>query len=138
MTVSSSRAPSKRRRVPAYREHKPSGQARVIIDGKQIYLGRFGTPESWEKYNVLVSERMASEVTPTTSDHVAAKNLTIVELGDAYREWAETYYVKNGRQTGHIHQVKRAVRSLREEYGRMLARDLRSTVISPSCSASEI
>ena len=48
MTVSSGRFTSKRRRVPAYREHKPSGQTRVIIDGKQIYLDRFGTPDSWE------------------------------------------------------------------------------------------
>jgi len=25
-------------RVPAYRLHKPSGQARVIVDGKHVYL----------------------------------------------------------------------------------------------------
>jgi hypothetical protein len=41
---------SRPRRIPSYRLHKPSGQARVIINGKHIYLGRFGTPESWEEY----------------------------------------------------------------------------------------
>jgi hypothetical protein len=83
-----------RRRVPAYREHKPTGQTCVIIDGKQNYLGRFGTPDSWEKYNRLVAERIAPPA-PSSSNTAesADQNLTVVELGDAYREWAETYYV---------------------------------------------
>jgi len=34
------------RRVPAYRLHKPSGQARVIINRKHHYLGNYGSPES--------------------------------------------------------------------------------------------
>jgi hypothetical protein len=121
MTPSTRLSASKRPHVPAYREHKPSGQARVIIDGKQVYLGRFGTPESWEKYNQLVAERIAAP-TPRNEPGSNGLNLTVVELGDAYREWADGYYVKNGRLTGHIHQVKRAVRSLREKYGRTPAR----------------
>lgn len=28
-------------RIPSYRLHKPSGQAVVTINGKDIYLGRF-------------------------------------------------------------------------------------------------
>ena len=36
--------------VPAYRLHKPSGQARVIINHEHIYLGKFGSAESREKY----------------------------------------------------------------------------------------
>jgi hypothetical protein len=53
-----SRPGSKSPRVPSYREHKPSGQARVIIQGKHFYLGEYGTPESWEMYQRLVAERL--------------------------------------------------------------------------------
>ena len=42
--------------VPGYLLHKPSGQARVIIDGKHIYLGEYGSPESHEKYARLIAE----------------------------------------------------------------------------------
>lgn len=124
MTASTSRSTFKRPHVPAYREHKPSGQARVIIDGKQIYLGRFGTPESWEKYNRLVAERIAVP-TPAANAHLDSneRGLTIVELGDAYREWAEGYYAKNGEATGHIYLIRRAVRALRELYGRTAAKE---------------
>ncbi len=44
------RIPRSTRRVPSYRLHKPSGQARVIINDEHIYLGRYGSDESREKY----------------------------------------------------------------------------------------
>ena len=31
------------RRIPSYRLHKPSGQARVVINGEHICLGKYGT-----------------------------------------------------------------------------------------------
>jgi hypothetical protein len=40
--------------VPSYLHHKPSGQARVRIDGKDHYLGPYGSPESKAKYDLLV------------------------------------------------------------------------------------
>ena len=50
--------PLKPRRIPSYRLHKPSGQARVIIDRRHIYLGKYGSPQSWVKYNRLIAERL--------------------------------------------------------------------------------
>ena len=50
--------PLKPRRIPSYRLHKPSGQARVFIDRRHIYLGKHGSPESWEKHNRLIAERL--------------------------------------------------------------------------------
>jgi hypothetical protein len=47
----------RKKRVPTYRLHKPSGQARVIVNGEHIYLGPFGSPESQEKYARLIAER---------------------------------------------------------------------------------
>lgn len=45
--------------IPSYRLHKPSGQARVIVGGKQIYLGPFGSPESQRRYAQLLAERFS-------------------------------------------------------------------------------
>jgi len=45
-----------RKSVPSYRLHKPSGQARTIIDGRHIYLGKFNSPESRRKYVRLLAE----------------------------------------------------------------------------------
>jgi hypothetical protein len=42
-------------RKPSYLLHKPSGQARVIIDGKTQYLGVYGSLESRERYDDLIA-----------------------------------------------------------------------------------
>ena len=57
----------KSRRVPSYRLHKSSGQARVIIDGAHVYLGRYDSPESHEKYHRLVAEWLAARKKPNSS-----------------------------------------------------------------------
>jgi len=48
--------PRKPGHVPTYGLHRPSGQARAIIDGQHIYLGRYGSAESREKYARIVAE----------------------------------------------------------------------------------
>lgn len=45
-----------RRRPPAYCHHKPTGQARVRISGKDYYLGSYGSQESRDRYAEVVSE----------------------------------------------------------------------------------
>ncbi len=34
--------------IPSCRLHKASGQARMIIDGRHIYLGKYNSPETSE------------------------------------------------------------------------------------------
>ena len=46
-----------------YSLHKPSGQARVIIDGKHHYLGKFGSAESRNKYAKLIGLQFKEEST---------------------------------------------------------------------------
>ena len=41
-------------RTPSYRLHKPSGQAVVTINGRDIYLGGFNTPESRSEYDCII------------------------------------------------------------------------------------
>ena len=73
-------------RVPSYRRHKPTGQARVTLGGKDFYLGKFGTPESKQKYDRLIGEFV------TNGGIVPGDRLTLVELAAAYKQFAKTYY----------------------------------------------
>jgi integrase len=43
--------------------------------------------------------------------------LTVLELANSYRKFAESYYVKDGRQTGAIYGIRVAIRFMREHYG---------------------
>ncbi len=46
--------------TPSYLCHKRSGQAFVVIDGKQISLGRHDSPESRQKYDQIVAQWLAN------------------------------------------------------------------------------
>ena len=45
--------------VPAYSHHKPSGQAVVCLNGRDHYLGRYGSAASQAEYNRLIGEWLA-------------------------------------------------------------------------------
>jgi integrase len=111
--------PRKRSHVPSYRLHKPSGQARVIINGQHIYLGRYGSRESREKYSRLIAE-LATSPGPDSIAPAAKgcfQNLTIDELILAYWRFAETYYTKDGEPTKELACMREALRPVRKLYG---------------------
>jgi integrase len=104
--------------VPKYRHHKGSGQAFVQIQGKRHYLGTWDSPASKERYARFVAElatspALATPLPPTTP----ASAITVVELAAAYVEFAEGYYVKNGRITSQVYIIRQAIRPLCELYG---------------------
>jgi integrase len=106
--------PRKPGRVPSYRLHKPSGQARVIIDGEHLYLGPYGSPESHEKYARLLAERAADQKNDKprhapTSD--GAADPLVSELALKYDAFARTYYVK-GKECVEMKLALRPVLSL--------------------------
>src|SRR5262249_57417136 len=86
--------------IPAYGLHKPTGQARVRIDGKDVYLGPHGSEESRRKYEQIVrkmiTDRAAQEVRARVE---IASDLTISELVVGYTRHAKAYYVNDGPQT---------------------------------------
>ncbi len=43
-------------KLPKYSLHKPSGQAKVRFNGKTVYLGKFGSPESPQRYAELIAQ----------------------------------------------------------------------------------
>jgi len=112
-------------RVPAYRLHKPSGQARVIIHGEHIYLGPYGSPESREKYARLIAELAAGNPTLSESSEVmrSTADFTVTELLAAYWQFAKTYYSKGGTPTKELSCMKEALGPLRTLYGRSQVRD---------------
>jgi hypothetical protein len=107
----------KRRHIPAYRPHKASGQARVIINREHIYLGKFGSPESQEKYHRLVAEWIASGRTPAKTPDPAPQPVSVNELLLAFSADAARRYVKDGRPTSEINSYKIALGPVRLLYG---------------------
>jgi hypothetical protein len=51
---------------PKYRRHKRSGQAYVSIQGRDYYLGDYGSAESKVQYRRLVAEFTLTGLSPTT------------------------------------------------------------------------
>ncbi len=107
-------------RIPKYRLHKGSGQALVQINRDRIYLGTYGSEESKEKYERLVSEWLSNgrpRVSRPTADPHAKTDLTMNELILAYWHFAESYYSKEGEPTKELICMREALRPLRRLYG---------------------
>ena len=51
--------PSRTPHVPKYRHYKPKNLAVVRLDGRDVYLGPFNSPESREKYRRIIAEWLA-------------------------------------------------------------------------------
>ncbi|MCA8992126.1 MAG: hypothetical protein KDA69_15115 [Planctomycetaceae bacterium] len=80
------------RRVPKYALHKGTGQARVRIEGKDIWLGKYGTPESMERYAKAVSDWQQATVEQPAE-------VTFGQLSILYKQHAKSHYRKNGKVT---------------------------------------
>lgn len=111
--------------VPAYLLHKPTGQARVRIAGRDYYLGPFGSEESRRRFGELVAQhasgrtidplaRSGTTTIPTTIDDPGP---SVAELWLAFLDHAEKYYVKNGRQTDEVKCFRSAMAHVIDLYG---------------------
>jgi integrase len=108
-------------RVPKYRRHKPTGQAVVTLDGRDIYLGRWNTKASRTEYDRLIGEWLASgRCLPYRG---ADGGLTVAEVALRFWRFAKTYYQKNGQPTSELDEYRQAMRPLRRLYDHTLARD---------------
>lgn len=97
---------------PSYLHHKATGQARCRINGRDHYLGPYGSPESREKYEELVAECFAHN--GGTSRH----NLTVDDLAILFLKFAANYYRReNGDPTGEARNVRDALRPLIRLFG---------------------
>jgi integrase len=109
---------------PAYSLHKPSGQAKVKDQGRVIYLGKYGSPESWEKYHRFLAERYGrKDFIGQQKIEPSADPLTITELAVRYFRHCEQYYVKNGMVTNQVTMIRLALKVLRQLYGSTSIKD---------------
>lgn len=66
--------------IPKLRHHRATDRAVVTIDGKHIYLGRYGTPEAEAEYRRVIAEHLTlGEVRPP-GQASATPGCTIDEL----------------------------------------------------------
>ena len=108
-------------RTPKYRLHKASGQALVQLNGRRIYLGKYGSPESKERYRRLVAEWLSRTEHVPHERTAGERELTIVELLLEYVRFAKSYYVKNGEPTDEMYGIRAAFRPLNNLYGDTMA-----------------
>ena len=78
-------------RKPKYCHHKETGQARVFINRKAIYLGKHDSPESHAKFDAVTTQWLRHH-----SDKKFA--LTVGELCLLFMEHAEAYYRKTANR----------------------------------------
>ncbi|MFN0055541.1 MAG: tyrosine-type recombinase/integrase [Planctomycetales bacterium] len=99
---------------PSYLLHRPTGQARVRIGGRDIYLGKFGTPESKVAYERVIGDWLAGQ-DPRRSQ------LTIDDLALQFFAWADGYYRhRDGTPTSEVRNLREALAPLVELYGNTL------------------
>ena len=110
-------------RTPSYRIHKPSGQAVVTLDGRDIYLGRHGSQASRTEFDRLLAEWLSNGRRLPTPIVDATSDLTVNELLIAYLSHVDSYYVKNGKPTKEPANIRLAIRPLRRLYGSTLAKE---------------
>jgi integrase len=93
----------------------------VTIDGQNFYLGRYDSPESYEKYARLIAEWKCKQTRPEAT--VPGGNGAAVRVNDlilAFWQHAKQRYVKNGQPTSEIRSFRTALRAVRQLYGREL------------------
>jgi integrase len=103
--------------------HK-SGQARVKWQGKTIYLGKHGTPESHDAYSRFLAN--LPKLTPATAPAAPTPppnpthRIKVKEVVLRFYQYAEKRYRRNGKPTGEHVTVRCALRPLKQEYGEFL------------------
>lgn len=124
-------------KVPKYRRHKKI-YARVVLNGREIHLGRYGSPESKANYERVVSKWLQTGRKAPLPKRLATQKklrdesgdddtiLTITELCVKYFTYAKTYYTKAGKPTSEVTGIQRAIRDLRKLYGETLIEDFGS------------
>lgn len=105
----------RKKQQPDYTLHKASGKARVRIDGVDIYLGPYDSPESWQKYNQLMLQRLnGGRPIPedTLKPGAASEQLVVAEFVERYIEHAKLYYGEDHQQRYRIVSATRPLLAL--------------------------
>ncbi len=103
---------------PAYRLYRRTGQAVVTLNGRDHYLGKYGTVVSRQAYDRLVGEWLTGGRSLPATD----APLTITELIAKFWRHAERYYRRaDGTLTTEPANFRLALRPLKAMYGHTAA-----------------
>lgn len=110
-------------RPPSYRFHKARRCAVVTIQGRNHYLGDYGSPESHESYARLITLWRSKAAEPPLASLPSAKNhcVSINAIILQYLIYADGYYRKHGKPTGEMNNIRAALGSLKKMFGRAAA-----------------
>lgn len=113
---------NRRRKIPKYRLHKPSGQAVVTLSGLDVYLGEHGSAVSRVNYDREVAEWLANgrRLAPDPQEET---HLSVSEVLLRYWEHADTYYQQDGKASPEWFHLRGALKVVRRLYGQTLAAD---------------
>ncbi|MGE3409002.1 MAG: tyrosine-type recombinase/integrase [Pirellulales bacterium] len=113
---------SQRKNPPRYRLHKARNCAAVRVAGKDYYLGKYGSHESYERYARVIAEHWArpgSHRPPGPPAGEVSAGRTVTELAIAFVEHARGYYkTPDGKLTSEFLLIQLAMKALRSVYGR--------------------
>lgn len=102
-------------RTPKYRHHKAKNLAVVTINGRDIYLGKYGSAASKAEYRRLVAEYFETGGVARTN---SAEAISVVEVIAAYLKFARGYYRKAGKVTREYNLIVECCRFIKPLYGR--------------------
>ena len=100
-------------KIPSYLPHIASGQGRVRVNGRDIYLGPFGSPESKQAYARSIAENFGNGEPPSLTVPMGER-LTVAGLVLKYDDFGRSYYVRNGAPTDERYAIRAAVGPLTE------------------------
>ena len=113
-------------RIPSYRHYKPKDLAVVRLAGRDHYLGKFNSPESWRRYHELIAAFLARGETAAAADpppSAAPSRLPLKKLCLDYYEFTRGYYVRDGKPTSEVDCIRYALRRVLKLYGDVFADD---------------
>ena len=99
-------------RVPAYRLHKPSGQAVVTLNGQDHYLGRHDTQASRDAYNERIVTWLSHGRTLPLAEQ-RANVVCVADVCDAFLKWCQREYRDEKGNVGReVKNIRLALRPL--------------------------
>ena len=110
--------------VPKYLHHKPSGQARIRVAGKDVYLGDYGSEASKKEYARICAElesKVPAAVVGNTKSKIP-KTATVVDVVGAFWEHAAQHYLDaDGQPTSELRWFKESLADIVKLYGHVPA-----------------
>lgn len=95
-------------RRPIYGLHAARNLARTTVNGKRVYLGEYGSPESKAAFNRILADWEAAHAERSA----APVTLTVSRLAVLFLKHAEKEYVRDGRPTGETSNFRSALGQL--------------------------